>query len=175
MVPLKVCNDHFYVRKSLIKRDPGSESRFSSNSFPHFPCFFERWPLAVPSSECGAKLWEKFGVGGIQIGKSDQTPAKINIQAFLAFTQTLSLNSSSRDQLSHIFRGDSITHPSVSEPWIVLAATSIMLACELVSLLLIYRSLPWFGSSWQSSPSLSSSSSSSDLSSVRAALRYTRS
>ena len=51
----------------------------------------------MPSSECGANLSKTLPKSGIQIGKSDQrhtsAVAKINIQPFFAFTQTLSLNS----------------------------------------------------------------------------------
>ena len=51
----------------------------------------------MPSSECGANLSKTLPKSCIQIGKSDQrhtsAVAKINIQPFFAFTQTLSLNS----------------------------------------------------------------------------------
>ena len=57
-----------------------------------FPVFY-----VMPSSECGANLSKTLPKSGIQIGKSDQrhtsAVAKINIQPFFAFTQTLSLNS----------------------------------------------------------------------------------
>ena len=57
-----------------------------------FSCFY-----VMPSSECGANLSKTLPKSGIQIGKSDQrhtsAVAKINIQPFFAFTQTLSLNS----------------------------------------------------------------------------------
>ena len=58
----------------------------------YFPVFY-----VMPSSECGANLSKTLPKSGIQIGKSDQrhtsAVAKINIQPFFAFTQTLSLNS----------------------------------------------------------------------------------
>ena len=57
-----------------------------------YSCFY-----VMPSSECGANLSKTLPKSGIQIGKSDQrhtsAVAKINIQPFFAFTQTLSLNS----------------------------------------------------------------------------------
>ena len=59
--------------------------------------FFYSCFCVMPSSECGANLSKTLPKSGIQIGKSDQrhtsAVAKINIQPFFAFTQTLSLNS----------------------------------------------------------------------------------
>ena len=109
MVPLKVRNDsplismygQFLLRKpSLVKTH--FHIFLVSLKGGHWPCHL----LNVVQS-CGKSLGWRHS----RLANLIRPPAKINIQAFLAFTQTLSLNSSSHHQLTHIFRGDGFTHP----------------------------------------------------------------